>query len=259
MAMFTYFVDNVSAHINLRLHYIKLIVKSDRVGEIDEKLLVRSWLKFALLNGRDQLRDLSQAVNRMKEFWSLCEIPEYDLCDGDEEPIGLFFKFVGKKYRDFEGKDNRAQYDMTIKLHALFQHFDKWITNPNAAILRRVMTVLALALKECGPAIYIKSNPTCLYHVAFHQYFLPITVLTDRNVSKDVIMAMGKVWHRIMDAMGQMNYASDPVISDHAANMIVKWAPQFYKFKDKNDAARPFVTFFSSHNEPFITFAFNRY
>ncbi|XP_065074333.1 protein MMS22-like [Ochlerotatus camptorhynchus] len=259
MAMFTYFVDNVGADINLRLHYIKLIVKSDRIGEIEEKLLVRSWLKFALLNGREQLRDLSQAVNRMKEFRSLCEIPEYDLCDGDEEPIGLFFKFVGKKYREFEGKDNRAQYDITIKLHALFQHFDKWITNPSVVILRRVMTVLALALKECGSAIYIKSNPTCLYHVAFNQYFLPITVLTDRNVSNDVILAMGKVWHRIMDAVGQMNYTSDPVISDHVTNMMVKWAPQFSKFKDKNDAARPFVTFFSSHNEPFITFAFNRY
>lgn len=258
-AMFTSFVDNPSAHPNLRLHYIKLIVKSDRVGEIEDKLLVRSWLKFALLSDREQLRDLSQAVNKMQEFRTLCDIPEYDLCEGDEEPIGLFFKFVGKKYRELEGKDSRAQYNMAIKLHALFQHFDKWVTNPSVAMLRKLMTVLALALKECGPAIYIRSNLTCLYHIAFNHYFLPISVLTDRNVSNDVILAMGKVWHRVMDALGLMNYTTDQVISDHVTNMMVKWAPQFCKFKDKHDAARPFVTFFSSQNELFVTFAFNRY
>ncbi|XP_058463304.1 uncharacterized protein LOC131437763 isoform X2 [Malaya genurostris] len=259
LALFSFFTDNPTANIHLRLQYIKLMVNSDRLNEIDEKLIIRSWLKFALLYSHEQLGDLSRVVCRMREFNALCEIPEYDLCNGDEEPIGLFFKSVGKKYKQYEGKDSRAQYELTIKVHALFQHFDKWILNPGVVVLRRIMTILALALKECGAVIYIKSNSTCLYHVAFNQYFLPISVLTDRNVPNDAILSMGKVWSRIMDAMGLMNYTTDPVISDHVTNMMVKWAPQFLKFKDKNDAARPFVNFFSSQNESLVTFAFNRY
>ncbi|XP_055593289.1 protein MMS22-like [Uranotaenia lowii] len=259
LSLFGFFSDNQTASLELRLHYLKLMVTSGRVGEIQEKIVVRCWLKFALLNGRDQLQDLSRVVCQMTEFKSLCDIPEYDLCEGDDEPIGLFFKYVGRKYKDYEGKDSRAQYEMTMKMHSLFQHLDKWAVNPSVPVLRRIMSVLALALKECGSIIYIKSNSTCLYHIAFSHYFLPMAVLTDRSVPSDAILAMGKVWHRIMDAMGTLNYTSDPVISDHVTNMIVKWTPQFVKFKDRNDIARPFVTFFSSQNEALVIFAFQKF
>ncbi|XP_058838810.1 protein MMS22-like [Topomyia yanbarensis] len=259
LALYRFFSDNATANVDLRLQYFKVIVNSERINEIDEKVIIRSWLKFALLNNRDQLEDISRAVCRLREFQAICEIPEYDLCNGDEEPIVLFFKFLGKKYRQYEGKDSRAQYELTIKVHSLFQYFDKWITNPSMIVLRRIMNVLALALKECGSVIYIKSNSTCLYHVAFNKYFLPISVLTDRNVPKETILAMGKVWNQVMNAMGQMNYRTDPVISDHVTNMMIKWVPQFVKYKDKNDGVKPFVNFFSSQNEPLITFAFSKY
>ncbi|XP_055631091.1 protein MMS22-like [Toxorhynchites rutilus septentrionalis] len=260
LTLFNFFVDNTNANVQLRLHFVKLIVASDRIGEIEEKLLLRIWLKFSLLVGRDsEMRDFSQFVCRMGEFRSLCEVPEYDLCDGDEEPIGLFFKFVGKKCKEYEAIDIRAQQEMAIRIHALFQHFDRWVTTPNVAMLKKIMAVLALALKECGPIVYIKTNPTCLYHIAFHQYFLPLAVLADRNVPNEMILAMVRVWHKIMEALGSMNYTNDPLISDHASNMMVKWAIQFMKHKDIKDAVRPFITFFSSQNEAFVAFAFNRF
>ncbi|XP_001652844.2 protein MMS22-like [Aedes aegypti] len=258
LASFSFFADNVDANSGLRLSYTKLIVKSDRVSEIDDMLIIKCWLKFAIINSAEQLTELSQVVLGLSEFRSLCDIPSHDLIDEGEEPIGLFFKFVGKKFKECEN-NSAMQFDLKNKMHVLFQQFDKWIPNPNVALLKRILSVLALALKECGPVVYIRNNSTCLYHLAVNHYFLPMTVLTDRNVSNELVLAMGKMWFRIMDAMGQMDYEIDPVLSDHVTNMIVKWAPQFLKFKEKKDIARPYVMFISSLNEPFITFAVNRY
>ncbi|XP_053698751.1 protein MMS22-like [Sabethes cyaneus] len=259
LSLFGFFAENAAANAELRLHFVKAIVSSNRLPELDESLVIKNWVKFAILNNSNQLHDLSRVVCRMPQFIALCEIPEYDLCEEEEDPIELFFKFVGRKYKELERCDSRGQYNLTIKMHTLFQNFDKWIMKPSVAICRRIYSVLALALKECGPVIYIRGNSTCLYHIAFNQYFLPLSVLTDRNVPNDIILAMGKVWHRVMEALGSMNYSTDPVIGDHVYNMMIKWAPQFIKFKNKKDTVNPFHTFFSSQNEALTAFAFDRY
>ncbi|XP_055524056.1 protein MMS22-like isoform X2 [Wyeomyia smithii] len=259
LPMFTFFAENATANAYLRFHYVKAIVKSNRSSELKQTFIIKNWLKFALLINRNQLNDLSRVVCRLQEFRALCEIPEYDLCDIDDSPIETFFKFIGLKYKELEGINDRERYEMKIKVHSLFQNFDKWIVNPNAMVLHKIFYALAIALKECGTIIYIKGNLSCLYHIAFRQYFLPTNVLMFNDLSQDMIQTMAKFWYQIMDALSMMNYEGDPTIGDHAFNMMIKWAPQFFKLKDKDEIAKPFLTFFLTQNESIITYVFSRY
>ncbi|XP_062536990.1 uncharacterized protein LOC134205607 isoform X3 [Armigeres subalbatus] len=259
ISLFSYFADNAKANPVLRLRYTQLIVNSDRVDEIEARLIIRCWAKLCIVCTSEEMREFSEYIFGMKEFQSICEIPTYDLEIEGDGPIGLFFKYVGKKYQEYEGKNSNAQLDMRTKMHGIFQHFDKWMPQPNRLDLKKIIAVLALAFKECAPVFYIHSNSACLFHVAFNSYCLPLPVRTNRQVSPDLISAMGKTWFRIIDALGRMDYARDPCISDYASNMMIKWAPQFLKFKERNDTVRPYVLFISSKNEQFITFVIGRY
>lgn len=256
MELVSYFAEHSTAGLGLRLHYIKGLVESDRFTEVDERVIVRIWLKLAIQNGGEQLEDLSRVVCGLGEFQEICNIAEVDLCEGKDDLIGLFFKAVGDKYNE---KDSRSQMELSQKVNALFHQFDAWFPSPTTSLLIRIMSMLVVAIKECGQVIYKRGNSACLLHVAFSRFFLPSSVLTNRNVPNDLVLAMGKVWHRIMDVLGQMSYSEDPVLGDYAANMMSKWAPQFLKFKTNADAVKPFLVFFTSRNDTFVKFAFNKY
>uniref|UniRef100_A0A1Q3EY11 Protein MMS22-like n=1 Tax=Culex tarsalis TaxID=7177 RepID=A0A1Q3EY11_CULTA len=257
MELVSFFAEHsTSAGLGLRLHYIKGLVGSDRMREVDERVIVRIWLKLAIQNGGEQLEELSRVVCELGEFREMCSVAEVDLCEGKDDLMGVFFKAVGDKYNE---KDARGQMELSSKVNALFHQFDAWFPSPGTSLLIRIMAMLVAAIKECGQVIYKRGNSACLLHVAFSRFFLPSSVLTNRNVPNDLVLAMGKVWHRIMDVLGQMSYSEDPVLGDYVANMISKWAPQFLKFKTNADAVKPFLVFFTSRNETFVKFAFNKY
>lgn len=258
ISLFSYFADNAKAHPVLRLQYTQIIVNSDRVDEIEPRLIIRCWAKYAILCP-EQMREFSECVFAMAEFRALCEIPILELEEDGADPITLFFKFVGRRYRELEGSDSKVQHDMLSRMNGIFQQFDKWMPDPNIKLLRRICTVLASALKECGPLIFIRGNPACLYHVAFSHYFLPPCILTDTNVPFNLVQVMGKLWFRVMDALSQMDYAGEIIIKDHVSNMMVKWAPQFFKFRERKEMAGPYVLLITSRNENFVSFALERY
>ncbi|EDS34817.1 conserved hypothetical protein [Culex quinquefasciatus] len=256
MELVSFFAEHSTAGLELRLQYIKALVGSDRMKEVDERVIVRIWLKLAIQNGGEQLVELSRVVCGLGVFQEICSIAEVDLCEGKDDLMGLFFKALGDKYNE---KDSRGQLEMSLKVNALFNQFDAWFPSPTTGLLIRIISMLVVAIKECGQVIYKRGNSACLLHLAFSKFFLPSSVLTNRNVPNDLVLAMGKVWHRIMDVLGQMSYLEDPVIGDYAAKMMPKWAPQFLKFKTNADAVKPFLVFFTSRNEAFVKFALNKY
>ncbi|XP_050091014.1 protein MMS22-like [Anopheles aquasalis] len=259
-ALFNTFTGNSTADSQQLLDYLKEIVTSSRAQELDERVIVRLWLKLALYYGAQELRDLTRAVYRLDEFRALCDIPEYDLLETDAVPMHLFLRYIGKRFR--ETHDGNEQLQLKMRLHHLFQHFDRWIPEPTGIVRQRILSVLVLALKECDQAFYIRSNPSCLYHLAFQQYFLPVSVLTDRQLAADYVEDMARVWHRVMDVLSRMAYQSDSVIGDRVINMLTKWLPQFAKLPSKapREMVRPLLLFFSGSgtNEALVNYAMPR-
>ncbi|XP_035792046.1 protein MMS22-like [Anopheles albimanus] len=260
LALFNTFTGSSTADSQQLLDYLREIVTSSRMQELDERVIVRLWLKLALYYGAQELRDLTRAVYRLDEFRALCDIPEYDLLETDAVPMHLFLRHVGKRFR--ETHDGNEQLQLKMRLHHLFQHFDRWIPEPTGIVRQRILSVLVLALKECDQAFYIRSNPSCLYHLAFQQYFLPVSVLTDRQLAADYVEDMARVWHRVMDVLSRMAYQSDSVIGDRVINMLTKWLPQFAKLPSKapREMVRPLLLFFSGSgtNEALVKYAMPR-
>ncbi|ETN62517.1 hypothetical protein AND_005789 [Anopheles darlingi] len=260
LALFNIFTGSLTADSQQLLDYLREIVASSRVQELDERVIVRLWLKLALYYGAQELRDLTRIVYRLNEFRVLCDIPEYDLLETDAVPMHLFLRYIGKRFR--ETHDGNEQLQLKMRLHHLFQHFDRWIPEPTGIVRQRILSVLVLALKECDQAFYIRSNPSCLYHLAFQQYFLPVSVLTDRQLAADYVEDMARVWHRVMDVLSRMAYQSDSVIGDRVINMLTKWLPQFAKLPSKapREMVRPLMLFFcgSGSNEALVSYAMPR-
>uniref|UniRef100_A0A182JDW6 Protein MMS22-like n=1 Tax=Anopheles atroparvus TaxID=41427 RepID=A0A182JDW6_ANOAO len=256
-SMISNFLHCPTAHSDQVLHYLKEITKCPTIMVLlDEPTVIRQWLKMGLFYGREELLEFSRVVNGLREFKCLCEIPEYDLFENPNEvPVKLFFTYVGKRFREVDGA---MQMEMKIKLHKIFQHFDKWIPEPSGIVRQRILSVLVLALKECSQALYIQSNSSCLYHLAFQHYFLPFSVLTDRNVTTEMIEDMAKVWHKVMEVLGSMEYSRNQITGDHVINMLTKWTPQFAKLPDETAALRPLLLFFCARNEELVLFAMPR-
>uniref|UniRef100_A0A182K9I6 Protein MMS22-like n=1 Tax=Anopheles christyi TaxID=43041 RepID=A0A182K9I6_9DIPT len=256
-SMFSTYANCTTAHSDQVLLYLKVIGESRKMlSVIEEKAIIRLWLKMGFYYDRENLLNLTRVVHNFDEFKALCEIPEYEMFESKAIPIELFFRFVGKRYRE---ADNVVQMEMKKKLHSIFQHFDKWILNPNGIIRQRILAVLVLALKECAQVFYIKSNSTCLYHLAFQHFFLPFSVLTDRNVQLDFVEDIAKIWHKVMDVLARMEYNSDPMIGDNVHNMFIKWVPQFAKLANAENAVRPLMLFFCGRNEELVLFAMPRF
>uniref|UniRef100_A0AAG5DWK5 Protein MMS22-like n=1 Tax=Anopheles atroparvus TaxID=41427 RepID=A0AAG5DWK5_ANOAO len=256
-SMISNFLHCPTAHSDQVLNYLKEITKCPTIMVLlDEPTVIRQWLKMGLFYGREELLEFSRVVNGLREFKCLCEIPEYDLFENPNEvPVKLFFTYVGKRFREVDGA---MQMEMKIKLHKIFQHFDKWIPEPSGIVRQRILSVLVLALKECSQALYIQSNSSCLYHLAFQHYFLPFSVLTDRNVTTEMIEDMAKVWHKVMEVLGSMEYSRNQITGDHVINMLTKWTPQFAKLPDETAALRPLLLFFCARNEELVLFAMPR-
>uniref|UniRef100_A0A182NP69 Protein MMS22-like n=1 Tax=Anopheles dirus TaxID=7168 RepID=A0A182NP69_9DIPT len=257
VSLFNSFANNPTAHSDQVLLYLKEITKCPKMLTIlDEKIIIIQWLKMGLYFDRECLLDLSRVVHGLGEFRSLCEIPQYELFESNASPIELFFRFVGLRYREV---DSNMKIKMKMKLYTLFQHFDKWVPDPKGMIRQRILAVLLIALKECASAFYIKANSNCLYHLAFKHFFLPFTVLTDRNVQLDYIEDIVRIWHKIMDILGKMDYRTNPAIGDDANNMLVKWIPQFAKIHNPEDALKSLLLFFCSRNEDLVLFTMTRF
>ncbi|XP_041785597.1 protein MMS22-like [Anopheles merus] len=257
LSYFSTYANCPTAHSDQQLTYLKLIIESHKMLTlVDEKTILRLWLKMGFFYDREILLDLTRVVYGLDEFKALCEIPQYEMFESNAIPIELFFRFVGKRYREV---DNIIKMDLKMKLHTIFQQFDKWIPNPSRIIRQRILAVLVLALKECTHAFYIKSNSTCLYHLAFKHFFLPFSVLTDRYVQLDYIEDVARVWHKVMEILGKMEYSSDPMVGDNVFNMLIKWVPQFAKLSNSEHALRPVMLFFCSRNEELVLYAMPRF
>uniref|UniRef100_A0A182PNV2 Protein MMS22-like n=1 Tax=Anopheles epiroticus TaxID=199890 RepID=A0A182PNV2_9DIPT len=254
---FNTFANCTTAHSDQVVAYLNVIAESRKVVTVvGERVIIRLWLKMCFYHDREKLLQLTRVVHSLDEFRMLCEIPEYEMFESKAIPIELFFRFIGKRFREVSSE---KQMEMKMKLHLLFQHFDKWIPNPNGIIRQRILAVLVLALKECAAAFYIKSNTTCLYYVAFQHFFLPFSILTGRNVQIDLVEDVARVWHKVMEVLGKMDYSSDPMIGDHVCNMLTKWVPQFAKLPNPENALRPLMLFFCSRNEELVLYAMPRF
>uniref|UniRef100_A0A182LSQ8 Protein MMS22-like n=1 Tax=Anopheles culicifacies TaxID=139723 RepID=A0A182LSQ8_9DIPT len=255
--LFNTYVNAPEAGSEQVLLYLKEITQcSKTLAAIEQKLLIRQWLKMGIVFDCDSLLELTRVVYALEEFKALCEIPEYDMFECKAVPMKLFFRFVGKRYHE---ADSAVQMEMKMKLHAIFENLNKWFSEPKGIIRQRILAVLVLALKECPQAFYIKSNLSCMYHIAFQHFLLPFSVLVDRDVQHDLIEDIAKVWHSVMDILASMDYRHDPIVGDNACNMLNKWVPQFAKLPSLNDALRPLMLFFCGRNEDFVLFTMPRF
>uniref|UniRef100_A0A182W624 Protein MMS22-like n=1 Tax=Anopheles minimus TaxID=112268 RepID=A0A182W624_9DIPT len=256
MSMFNTYVNSPDVCLDQILVYLTEVTQcSKTLASIEQKLLIRQWLKMGIVFDCDRLLDLTRVVYALEEFKALCEIPEYDMFDSKIVPMKLFFTYVAKRYHE---SDSVVQGEMQMKLHAVFENFNQWFSNPKGIIRQRILAVLVLALKKCPQAFYIKSNLTCLYHIAFQHFFLPFAVLVDRDVQHDLIEDIAMVWHKVIDMLGSMDYRHDPIVGDNVWNMLDKWVAQFVKLPNLIDAQKLLMYFFFGSNEDLVLFAMPR-
>lgn len=254
---FNTYINCSIAHPEQVLVYLKELSQSIKcLTLIGEKIIIQQWLKMGFYFDRESLLDLTRAVYNLKEFKALCEIPEYDLFESNSNPMKLFFIYVAQRYKE---SDAVKQIEMKNELHTVFQNFDGWFFKPEGMIKKRILDMLVFALLKCPEVFYIPGNNSCLYSIAFQNYFLPSSVLGDSKIQHEIIEEMARIWHNVMDIIGKMDYNGNEVIEHAAYNMISKWLPHFTTLKSPSDALKPFIQFFCGRNEDLVLFTMPRF
>ncbi|XP_050072674.1 protein MMS22-like [Anopheles maculipalpis] len=256
-SFFTTYINCPTACPEQVLVYLKELSQSSKcLTLIGESIIIQQWLKLGFYFDRESLLDLTRAVYSLKEFRFLCEIAEYDLFESNAIPMKLFFLSIAKRYKE---SDTVTQIEMQNKLHNLFQNFDEWFSKPEGIIRRRILAVLVLALTKCPDVFYIPGNYSCLYSIAFQHFFLPCSVLAERDIQHEFVEEMARIFHNVMDIIGNMDYSGNETIEDTAYNMINKWLPHFAKLKNPNDALKPLIQFFCGRNEALVLYTMPRF
>ncbi|XP_052865677.1 uncharacterized protein LOC128272008 isoform X1 [Anopheles cruzii] len=249
LRMFITFAKCRTAHWDQRLDYITLVVTIGRVGDLSIRLLIQQWLQLCFIHNNEKMRKFSQVIRKTREFKMLCDIPEYDLLETSEEPITLFFRYVGERYHETSG---RKRLQLKERLVLLFEDLSEWMPKSDGILRKRFLTVLVSALNECPEAFYNPSCSQCVFQKAFTCYFLPFDVFSTLEVSLDYVVAIAGIWNRVLDILAKMSYNTDLVINKYITNMLIKWLPQFAKLPKSNDAVDPLMQFFCGTNETIV-------
>ncbi|XP_058064523.1 uncharacterized protein LOC131214154 isoform X2 [Anopheles bellator] len=249
LRFFLTFAKCRTAHWDQRLDYITRVVTIGRVGDLSIRVLIQQWLQLCFIHNNEKMRKYSQVIRKTREFKMLCDIPEYDLLETNEEPISLFFRYVGERYHEILGRKRRR---LKERLVLLFQDFSEWMPKSDGSLQKRFLTVLVSALNECPEAFYDPSCSQCVFQKAFTYYFLPFGVYSTVKVSLDYVVAIAGIWNQVLHILATMSYNTDIVINNYITNMLIKWLPQFAKLPKSNDAVQPLMQFFCGTNETIV-------
>ena len=252
--LFQFFESSESASISKKFMFFKTILASEKVtpSVIGDNVLIRNWIKFSVLKSSEKIEKLTEMACECDKFQAVCDLPTFDVISA-VDPISMVLKSIGERFNSFQENDFHSKTAYQRLVHDFFLSVHNWEKDPDPESLKKIYCFLAYALRDCGRAVYSRMSGNCLFHTAFKSYFLPSSSINDCGVlPKSSVEAMVKVWHLVMESIGQLEYQTENILIDYQNSMILKWIPAFDRLDSLTEMSRPFEQLLYIENQEFV-------
>lgn len=204
-------------------------------------LIMQVWIKSLVL-----LTPQHEAVLALTPH--VCELEEFRSLGLDagalenREPLCVFFGALGKRAQQQEALHVRMQ--LSHRLHAYVAHFEQWLpaAGDRPELGTRFFNFLAIVIYNCASLAYVRSKPTCFFHLAMSRFLLTTQLQTGTTPEPRVVQSVHKIFPVLLQGIGRLPYRTDTYLTRTLEQLIQLWTPRFGFSTNVKLVARPYAT-----------------
>ncbi|XP_017093145.3 protein MMS22-like [Drosophila bipectinata] len=216
--------------------------------------VLQVWVKsLVLLNAQHEaVVALTPHVVRLDEFRQLSIDPA--ALEGGREPLCAFFGALGRRAQQEEAAAH-VRMQLSHKLHAYVNHFELWLPADRlrSEMGTRFYSFLAIVIYNCPSLAYVRSKPTCFFHLAMVRFLLTTQLQAGNAPEGRLPQMVHKIFPVLLQGIGRLPYRTDAYVSKTLEQLVQHWTPHFSFSPSAKLVARPYATLLQADQEGEIT------
>lgn len=212
-------------------------------------LIIQVWIKSLVLltPQHESVLALNVHVCQLEEFRSL-GLDAADL--ENREPLCAFFGALGKRAQQQEAHAH-VRMQLSHRLHAYVAHFEQWLPAASAKdtvdrarpeLGTRFYNFLAIVIYNCASLAYVRSKPTCFFHLAMSRFLLTMQLQTGAQPEPRQVQLVHKIFPVLLQGIGRLPYRTDTYLTRTLEQLLLHWTPHFGFTSNVKIVARPYAT-----------------
>nr|XP_017006625.2 protein MMS22-like isoform X1 [Drosophila takahashii] len=212
-------------------------------GRPANSTILQVWVKsLVLLNAQhESVVALTRHVTRLEEFRQLAIDPAS--LEGGREPLCGFFGALGRRAQQEEAAAH-VRMQLSHKLHAYVSHFELWLPPERlrSELGARFYSFLAIVIYNCPTLAYVRSKPTCFFHLAMVRFLLTTQLQAGVPPEGRLPQMVHKIFPVLLQGIGRLPYRTDTYVARTLEQLVQHWTPHFGFSPSAKLVARPFAT-----------------
>ncbi|KAH8250470.1 hypothetical protein KR038_002614 [Drosophila bunnanda] len=205
--------------------------------------ILQVWVKsLVLLNPQHEtVLALMPHVAQLEEFRQLAIDPA--ALEGGREPLCAFFGALGRRAQQEEAAAH-VRMQLSHKLHAYVHHFELWLSPERlrSELGSRFYSFLAIVIYNCPSLAYVRSKPTCFFHLAMVRFLLTTQLQAGVPPEGRMPQMVHKIFPVLLQGIGRLPYRTDAYVGKTLEQLIQHWTPHFGFLASAKLVARPYAT-----------------
>ncbi|XP_037723729.1 protein MMS22-like [Drosophila subpulchrella] len=216
-------------------------------GRPASSTILQVWVKsLVLLNAQhESVLAMKPYVIQLEEFRQLCIDPAS--LEGGREPLCAFFGALGRRAQQEEGAAH-VRMQLSHKLHAYVNHFELWLPPDRlrSELGSRFYSFLAIVIYNCPTLAYVRSKPTCFFHLAMVRFLLTTQLQAGVPPEGRLPQMVHKIFPVLLQGIGRLPYRTDAYVAKTLEQLVQHWTPHFSFSPNAKLVARPYATLLQS-------------
>ncbi|XP_030381300.1 protein MMS22-like [Scaptodrosophila lebanonensis] len=235
---------NMAANAQLLLHVLEDQHADKQSGGIilTDAVIIQVWVKSLVLltPHHEAVIALTPHVQQLSEFQALHIEPS---ALETREPLCAFFRAL-----DLHVQDNaHVRMQLSNKLHAYVHNFELWlpperIHAERPELVTRFYSFIAIVIYNCAPLAYVRSKPSCFFHLALSRFLLPTSLQTGTPPKGRLPQMMHKIFPVLLQGIGRLPYKTDAYLGWTLQKLLLHWTPYFRNLTNAKLVSRPYAS-----------------
>ncbi|KAH8419945.1 hypothetical protein KR009_004308 [Drosophila setifemur] len=218
---------------------LMVLVLHDGFKPSSKSLILHVWVKSLVL-----LTAQHESVFALTPYVTeLCEFRQLDIepasLERGREPLCAFFGALGRRA---QLEDAHVRMQLSHKLHAYVNHFEVWLPPDRlrSELGTRFFSFLATVIYNCPSLAYVRSKPTCFFHLAMVRFLLTTQLQAGTPQEGRLPQMVHKIFPVLLQGIGRLQYRTDVYVGKTLEQLVQHWTPHFTFSPSAKVVARPY-------------------
>ncbi|XP_068083219.1 protein MMS22-like [Anabrus simplex] len=195
-----------------------------------EVIIIQAWFRCVVYSVDEESPDLQNLTQIVCHLPALIAISESTsiILDNERDPMLTFVRMLGQAYYSLDTnqhstnlREQFAQY-----LYTSVQNFKPVLQNRNVSesIVLRICQLAASLMVHCGPIIYTRSNPSCIFNMIKSHLLLPMELFKpETQLHPYLANALRRTFHLFIRGIAHINAANGNILNNIFRDLIVQY------------------------------------